>query len=107
MKAERFTEKAQEALGAAQQHALRRGHQKVDVEHLALAFLIRAGYEPAYGARPLKRVIQREVETELGRALLSGKARDGQKVLIDYDSGTEALRITPQEESRRRAPARP
>jgi ATP-dependent Clp protease ATP-binding subunit ClpB len=49
-------------------------------EHLA-----RVGYDPAYGARPLKRTIQKEIETVLGRMLLQGKVRDGQTVRVDYD----------------------
>ena len=39
--------------------------------------IVRAGYEPAYGARPLKRAIQKEVETALGRKILAGEVRDG------------------------------
>ncbi len=44
--------------------------------------LVKAGYDPAYGARPLKRAIQREVETPLARKLVSGEIRDGQKVFV-------------------------
>jgi ATP-dependent Clp protease ATP-binding subunit ClpB len=46
---------------------------------------VRAGYEPAYGARPLKRAIQREVETPLGRKILAGEVRDGDHVRVDLD----------------------
>ncbi len=59
-------------------------------EHLA-----RVGYDPAYGARPLKRTIQKEIETVLGRMLLQGKIRDGQTVLVDYDEG-KGLTFLPQ-----------
>ena len=47
--------------------------------------LVRVGHEPSYGARPLKRVIQRELETALGRQLLQGKVQDGQTVRVGYD----------------------
>ena len=40
------------------------------------------GYDPAYGARPLKRVIQKNVQDELARLVLSGNLHDGQKVKI-------------------------
>ncbi len=53
--------------------------------------LVRVGYDPAYGARPLKRVIQKEVETPLARKLLSGAVKDGQTVTADYDISTDGL----------------
>ena len=56
------------------------------VEHL-----VRVGHDPAYGARPLKRIIQRELETALGRQLLEGKVRDGQAVEVGYDDKAKAL----------------
>jgi ATP-dependent Clp protease ATP-binding subunit ClpB len=51
----------------------------------ARAHIVRVGYEPIYGARPLKRAIQRELENELAKGLLRGDIRDGQHVRIDYD----------------------
>ena len=45
--------------------------------------LVKVGYDPAYGARPLKRAIQKEVETPLARKLVAGEIRDGQKVRVD------------------------
>jgi ATP-dependent Clp protease ATP-binding subunit ClpB len=51
----------------------------------AKAHLARVGYEPAYGARPLKRAVQREVETSLGRKILAGEIRDGDHVRVDVD----------------------
>jgi ATP-dependent Clp protease ATP-binding subunit ClpB len=58
-------------------------------QHLALI-----GYDPSYGARPLKRAIQRELETPLGRALLRGDIKDGQKVIADLDQATGGLKFT-------------
>jgi ATP-dependent Clp protease ATP-binding subunit ClpB len=51
----------------------------------ARAHIVRVGYEPIYGARPLKRAIQRELENELAKRLLRGEIRDGQHILIDYN----------------------
>jgi len=45
--------------------------------------LVKVGYDPAFGARPLKRAIQKEVETPLARKLVAGEIRDGQKVIVD------------------------
>jgi ATP-dependent Clp protease ATP-binding subunit ClpB len=47
------------------------------------------GYEPAYGARPIKRLIQREIENELALRLLDGSLRDGDEVIVDV--GEEGL----------------
>ena len=57
----------------------------------AKAHLARAGYEPAYGARPLKRAVQREVETPLGRKILAGDVRDGDHVRVDVDRDSGGL----------------
>jgi ATP-dependent Clp protease ATP-binding subunit ClpB len=57
----------------------------------AKAHLVRVGHDPMYGARPLKRAIQKEVETALARRLLSGEIRDGMQVLVDYDRGIGQL----------------
>jgi ATP-dependent Clp protease ATP-binding subunit ClpB len=53
--------------------------------------IVRTGYDPAYGARPLKRAIQKEVETPLARLLLKGEVPDGGTVTVDYDPSHDAL----------------
>jgi len=58
-------------------------------EHLAVT-----GYDPSYGARPLKRVIQKELETPLGRLLLKGEVKDGQTVVVDADRASGGLKFT-------------
>ncbi len=60
-------------------------HIGLELTDAAKGHLVRVGYEPAYGARPLKRAIQKEVETPLGRLLLQGEVRDGQRVKVDYE----------------------
>jgi ATP-dependent Clp protease ATP-binding subunit ClpB len=69
---------------------------KLELTDAAREHLVRVGYDPAYGARPLKRTIQREIESRLARLLLEGKVRDGQMVLIDYDGRRRELTFTPR-----------
>jgi ATP-dependent Clp protease ATP-binding subunit ClpB len=57
----------------------------LEISDEAKTHLARVGYEPAYGARPLKRAIQREVETPLGRKILAGEVRDGDHVRVDVE----------------------
>src|SRR6266849_4956694 len=71
-------------------------HIKIELTPEARRHLVRIGYDPAYGARPLKRAIQKNLETQLGRLLLEGKVRDGQSVLVDYDRDLEKLVFNPQ-----------
>ena len=67
-------------------------HIEIELSDRAKTHLVRTGYDPTYGARPLKRAIQREVETPLARRILAGEVRDGQHVFIDLDE-TGALRF--------------
>ncbi len=59
---------------------------ELELTDAARTRLVRSGYDPQYGARPLKRAIQREVETPLARKILAGEIRDGQHVMVDVDS---------------------
>jgi ATP-dependent Clp protease ATP-binding subunit ClpB len=72
----------------------------LELTEAAKEHLVRVGYDPTYGARPLKRAIQREVETALGRSLLRGEVRDGDTVIVDYDPNRGALTFTPKAGSR-------
>ncbi len=58
-------------------------HIEIDLTDHARELLVRSGYDPSYGARPLKRAIQREIETPLARLILGSKVRDGQHVSVD------------------------
>jgi ATP-dependent Clp protease ATP-binding subunit ClpB len=60
-------------------------HITLDLSEAATTHLVRAGYDPAYGARPLKRTIQKELETPLGRKILAGDVHEGGTVKIGYD----------------------
>src|SRR5208282_5744080 len=59
--------------------------RKIELEltDKARDYLAEHGYDPSFGARPLKRLIQRELETALGRKLLSGEIRDNSRVRVD------------------------
>jgi ATP-dependent Clp protease ATP-binding subunit ClpB len=55
----------------------------LEVTDAARSYLAEAGFDPAYGARPLKRLIQREIENELALKLLDGTVRDGDTIVVD------------------------
>ena len=57
--------------------------------------IVSMGYDPAYGARPLKRTLQKEIETPLARMLLKGEVRDGSTVTVDYDAAHDRLAFRP------------
>ncbi len=71
-------------------------HITLEVTNAAKRLIADAGYDPNYGARPLKRTIQRLIETPLARRILSGDVREGQRVLVDVRG--EELVFTPQEQ---------
>jgi ATP-dependent Clp protease ATP-binding subunit ClpB len=60
-------------------------HIHLELTDAAKEHLVRTGYDPSYGARPLKRTLQKEIETALGKRLLQGEIKDGQTVTADYD----------------------
>ena len=59
----------------------------LDVTESAREWLADTGYDPAYGARPLRRLVQTEVGDQLARMLLAGKVKDGETVLVDHTGG--------------------
>ncbi|WEV46970.1 ATP-dependent chaperone ClpB [Bifidobacterium sp. ESL0690] len=59
----------------------------LDVTKAAKEWLANAGYDPAYGARPLRRLVQTEVGDQMAKMLLSGKVHDGDTVLVDQTGG--------------------
>jgi ATP-dependent Clp protease ATP-binding subunit ClpB len=75
-------------------HRLAERHIGLELTDAARAHLARSGYDPLYGARPLKRAIQREIETPLGRRILKGEIRDGQTMLVDFDQASGGLKFT-------------
>ena len=73
---------------------------QLEVSEGAKTFLGNQGYDPVYGARPLKRLLQRELETRLGRKLIAGEIQDGSLVAVDVRDGQLVI------ESRAAEPAR-
>jgi ATP-dependent Clp protease ATP-binding subunit ClpB len=59
----------------------------LDVDDKALEVLVRDGYDPAYGARPVKRAIQRDLETPIARAIVSGNYSPGATIKVTAEKG--------------------
>jgi ATP-dependent Clp protease ATP-binding subunit ClpB len=64
----------------------------LEITDEAMSALAHQGYEPAFGARPLKRVIQRELADALAMAILDGKVAEGDTVTVDADGGAVTIR---------------
>ena len=64
---------------------------RVDLTEAAKAFVTEHGYDPAYGARPLRRYIQKHVETLAARIILQGDIHQGQRIVIDVAENGETL----------------
>jgi ATP-dependent Clp protease ATP-binding subunit ClpB len=58
----------------------------IDITDQALDFLADVGYDPVYGARPLKRVIQRELETQIAKRILRGELKDGDRIKVAIEN---------------------
>jgi ATP-dependent Clp protease ATP-binding subunit ClpB len=65
----------------------------------ARAHVARQGFDPVYGARPLKRFLQRQLETRIARALIAGEAAEGSVVEVEIEGEELAVRITPGSKS--------
>lgn len=65
----------------------------VELTDAAKQYVIDNGYDPVYGARPLKRFLQRNVETLLGRTIIAGDLSEGTKLVVDYQN--DELTVTP------------
>jgi ATP-dependent Clp protease ATP-binding subunit ClpB len=66
----------------------------LDLSEAGRELIAREGYDPVYGARPLRRFISHEVETRIGRALLTGEIHDGATITLDADDGELVVRWT-------------
>ncbi|WP_431473459.1 ATP-dependent Clp protease ATP-binding subunit [Ornithinimicrobium sp. W1665] len=65
----------------------------LDVTDEAARWLAERGWDPAYGARPLRRLVQTEIGDRLARGLLSGEVRDGQEVVVEVAADGDALAL--------------
>jgi ATP-dependent Clp protease ATP-binding subunit ClpB len=66
----------------------------LEVTPAAREWLASTGFDPVYGARPLRRLVQSSVGDPLARALLSGQVTDGDTVLVDLDPATGTLTVS-------------
>ncbi len=76
-----------------QQRLIQNNRAKLEWDQGVLAYLAHKGYDPAYGARPLKRLIQQEVETALSRKLIGGEIKMDSQVRITVENGQLVLEI--------------
>jgi ATP-dependent Clp protease ATP-binding subunit ClpB len=65
----------------------------LNVSPAAREWLVLTGFDPVYGARPLRRLVQSAIGDQLARALLSGEISDGAEVLVDVDPSSDALAV--------------
>ncbi len=79
---------------------------RFELTEQARVFIARAGYDPVYGARPLKRYIQRQLETRIARALIAGEILDGATITVDVAEGELVIRHrNPESEGAGEGPA--
>ncbi|OLO58418.1 ATP-dependent chaperone ClpB [Actinomyces oris] len=71
----------------------------LEVTDAARSWLADEGYDPAYGARPLRRLVQREIGDRLARMLLAGEVLDGQRVVVDKVDGSDGLTLRAEGEA--------
>ena len=77
------------------QERLRERGVTFEITRDAEIWLAKEGFDPVYGARPLRLAIQRQLEIQLARMVLSGEAEDGTHVVVDI--GPDGLTLTRQE----------
>ncbi|CAM5414912.1 ATP-dependent Clp protease ATP-binding subunit ClpB OS=Leifsonia shinshuensis OX=150026 GN=HNR13_000661 PE=3 SV=1 [Leifsonia shinshuensis] len=100
-----FSALTQEELGEIVELNIDRLMRRLEERRLELAvtpdarrWLAERGYDPIYGARPLRRLMQREIEDRLATELLAGEIRDGDTVRVDLDPSGERLAVAPVRE---------
>lgn len=68
-------------------------HISLELTESAKEFVVEAGFDPLYGARPLKRYVQRQVETKLARELIAGVITDNSHVVVDVENNELVVRV--------------
>jgi ATP-dependent Clp protease ATP-binding subunit ClpB len=68
----------------------------LDVTSAAKEWLAVTGFDPVFGARPLRRLIQSAIGDKLARSLIAGEITDGDKVVVDLDEASDSLRVAPE-----------
>jgi len=67
---------------------------ELEVTDAAREWLALSGFDPLYGARPLRRLVQSAIGDQLARQLLAGDIRDGDTVRVDLDAAADRLTVT-------------
>ena len=67
----------------------------LNVTPAAREWLALTGFDPVYGARPLRRLVQSAIGDQLARSLLAGEIKEGDEVLVDRDDAADALTVGP------------
>ncbi|MBW0001595.1 MAG: ATP-dependent chaperone ClpB [Verrucomicrobia bacterium] len=70
-------------------------HIELELTDAAKLYVAREGYDPVYGARPLRRFLQRAIETQLSRKLIAGQISDYSRITVDLEKGQLAFETTP------------
>jgi len=70
------------------------GGGELEVTDAAREWLALSGFDPLYGARPLRRLVQSAIGDQLARQLLAGEIRDGDTVRVDLDAAADRLTVT-------------
>ncbi|MBX7144786.1 MAG: ATP-dependent chaperone ClpB [Oligoflexia bacterium] len=74
-------------------------HISLDVTEAAKEFIAENGFDPVYGARPLKRYLQRELETRIGRALIADEVQEGGKIQVDLVAGALQVKVLAEQKN--------
>ena len=69
----------------------------LEIDDAAVAALAKAGYDPAYGARPVKRAIQRDLENPVAKKIVAGGCPPGSAVMVSAENGELSISVTPAE----------
>ncbi|HIP86569.1 MAG TPA: ATP-dependent Clp protease ATP-binding subunit, partial [Aquifex sp.] len=75
-------------------------NMKIELTEEAKRELARRGYDPAFGARPLRRTLQKYIETPLADYILEGKFGEGDTIVVDYDKEKKEFVFTKKEEKK-------
>jgi ATP-dependent Clp protease ATP-binding subunit ClpB len=78
-------------LASTRQRLAERGIS-LEVDEAAMEFLAQRGYDPVYGARPLKRFVQKHLETPIARLLIAGEKTEGDSIFVTVGQGGLELR---------------
>jgi ATP-dependent Clp protease ATP-binding subunit ClpB len=81
LQVERLRQRLSDTSGGVRQRKI-----SLKLSDVALDFLAEVGYDPVYGARPLKRAIQRELETQIAKSILRGEFNDGDTIFVDVQN---------------------